>query len=132
MTVTYADDIRPKFRDQDIACMRGRHVLLADSTWMCDPAAGHGFPDHANARRVFGALSRNIGFMPPDGKWSQDWLDTFQAWMDGGFLPASPASNGGSGSSSGTGTGDSPGTGTATGGTPSGANPTTGSHKEGI
>ena len=97
MALTYADDLRPKFRAQDIACMRGRRVLLADPNWMCDPAGGHGFADHANGRRVFGALSRNIGFMPPDGKWSPEWLDTYQAWMDGGFQPGSPASDGGSG-----------------------------------
>jgi hypothetical protein len=25
--------------------------------------------------------------MPPDGPWSQDWLDAYQNWMDTGFLP---------------------------------------------
>jgi len=52
---------------------------------MCDPTAGAGYADYANARRVFSALS--TGKMPPDGAWPQDWLATFQAWIDSGFSP---------------------------------------------
>jgi hypothetical protein len=85
---SFARDILPKFRPLDISCMARRHVKLADATWMCDPAANPSFPDfadHANARRVFAMLSAKA--MPPDGPWSQDWLDTYQNWMDTGFLP---------------------------------------------
>jgi hypothetical protein len=85
MTTTYFQDIKPLFRPQDIACMGPRSVKLDDVTWMCDPTGGHGFDDHANARRVFAALHR--GIMPPDDKWSPDWLDTFQSWMTDGFQP---------------------------------------------
>jgi hypothetical protein len=60
-------------------------VKLADTAWMCDGAGGAGYADHANARRVFAALSK--GTMPPDAAWSRDWLATFQAWMDAGFHP---------------------------------------------
>lgn len=83
--VTYTDDILPMFRPQDVTCMTPQGVKIGDVTWMCDPAGNHGFPDHGNARRVFAALHR--GFMPPDGQWSQQWLDTYQSWMDGGFEP---------------------------------------------
>jgi hypothetical protein len=98
VAVTYEGDIRPKFRPQDIACMKPRGVHLADVTWMCNAAAGSGFPDHGHARRVFGAL--NGGGMPPDGQWSQEWLDTYQAWMNGGFQPG-PAVSGTGGTASG-------------------------------
>jgi hypothetical protein len=85
MDVTFTHDIRPKFRAGDIACMARSQVKLDDPTWMCEPAAGAGHADHANARRVFSALS--MGKMPPDRAWPQDWLKTFQTWMDSGFQP---------------------------------------------
>jgi|EndMetStandDraft_5_1072996.scaffolds.fasta_scaffold752202_2 hypothetical protein len=83
MPVTYEHDIRPKFRTRDINCMTPRGYPIGDAQWMCDPAAGNDFADHGNARLVFSVLS--AGQMPPDGTWSQDWLDTYQAWMAGGF-----------------------------------------------
>ena len=82
---TYAHDIRPKFRDGDVRCMAGKGVLLADAQWMCDPGADGGYTDHGHARRVYAALSE--GFMPPDGPWPQEWLDTYQRWIDDGFAP---------------------------------------------
>jgi hypothetical protein len=85
MSVTFTADIRPKFRPGDIACMGRSHVNLDDVSWMCDAAGGAGYADHANARRVFAALSK--GIMPPDGAWSRDWLAMFQSWMDTGFQP---------------------------------------------
>jgi hypothetical protein len=65
--------------------MTPKGVHLADSQWMCDASGGGGFDDHGNARRVYAALSE--GFMPPDGAWSQDWLNTYNDWMTGGFQP---------------------------------------------
>jgi hypothetical protein len=85
MTSSYARDIKPKFRPGDVTCMARAHVKLADATWMCDPASGSGHADHANARRVYAALSAKK--MPPDGAWPQDWLDTYRNWMDAGFQP---------------------------------------------
>jgi hypothetical protein len=85
MKVTFSLDIRPKFRSGDVTCMERSGVNLDDAAWMCDPAGGSGYADHANARRVFGALSK--GIMPPDAAWSQEWLATFQTWMDSGFHP---------------------------------------------
>jgi hypothetical protein len=80
---SYAQAIRPKFRPGDVNCMARRGVNLADPAWMCDAAGNDAFPDHANARRVFDALS--AGEMPPDAPWPQDWLSQYQGWMAGGF-----------------------------------------------
>ena len=82
---SYATDIRPKFRDGDITCMARRRIKLADATWMCDAAPAFDFADHGNARHVYDYLSSQR--MPPDGPWPQDWLDTYQNWMNTGFLP---------------------------------------------
>ena len=79
----YQEAIRPKFRPGDIACMARRGVKLSDYAWMSDPAGGGGFADHANAHRVFDALSS--GAMPPDTPWPSDWLLAYQDWMSGGF-----------------------------------------------
>jgi hypothetical protein len=76
VTLTYAHDIRPLFRDKDIGCMTPKGVRLGDSTWMCVAA---------NAQRVFDVLQ--AGIMPPDGKWTDDKLNLFKNWMDGGLNP---------------------------------------------
>jgi hypothetical protein len=73
---TYAQDIRPLFRDHDIACMTPKGVKLADPNWMVVVA---------NAQRVFDVLQ--AGVMPPDGKWSDAKLALFKSWMDGGLQP---------------------------------------------
>jgi hypothetical protein len=78
--LTYAHDIRPMFRDQDIACMTPKQIKLGDPAWMCIAA---------NAQRVFDVLQ--AGVMPPDGKWPDDKLTTFKNWMDGGLLPGTSA-----------------------------------------
>ena len=83
MPTCYANDILPMFRPGDIGCMTPKGIHLGDAQWMCDPAANDGFDDHANARRVFAALSS--GFMPPGHKWPQDWLDIYSNWMTDGF-----------------------------------------------
>ena len=83
MPTNYTEDIRPKFRPGDIACMTAKHVKIGDADWMCDDSPGHGFDDHGNARLVYSALSQ--GFMPPDGAWPQDWLDIYQHWIEDGF-----------------------------------------------
>ena len=85
MTTTFAMDILPKFRAADIGCMAPKGILLGNADWMCDPAAGNGFDDHGNARRVYAALSQ--GIMPPGNKWPPEWIDTFAGWMADGFNP---------------------------------------------
>jgi hypothetical protein len=47
MTVSFAADIRPLFREGDIKCMQKAGVKLDDPAWMCVPA---------NARLVYGEL----------------------------------------------------------------------------
>jgi hypothetical protein len=85
MDVRFTTHILPRFRPADVSCMARSHVNLSDAAWMCDATGGVGYADHANARRVFSALSK--GIMPPDGGWSPDWLATYQAWMESGFHP---------------------------------------------
>ena len=73
---TYAANIRPLFRQQDIDCMAGKGVGLADPAWMCDPA---------HAASVYAALSS--GKMPPDARWPAACVALFKAWMDQGCNP---------------------------------------------
>jgi hypothetical protein len=73
---SYAQDIRPLFRDRDVACMAPKGVKLADPAWMTVAA---------NAQRVFDVL--NAGLMPPDGKWPDANIELFKSWMDGGRQP---------------------------------------------
>jgi hypothetical protein len=74
--LTYSHDIRPLFRDTDIACMvpRGKH--LDDVTWMCTPT---------NAQQVFNAVSAHR--MPPGDPWPPERVALFKQWMDQGLKP---------------------------------------------
>jgi hypothetical protein len=74
MAVSFAADILPLFRDEDIECMKGMGVDLDDFAWMRVPA---------NAQSVYGAVSG--GTMPPDEPWAADRVARFKAWMDAGF-----------------------------------------------
>jgi hypothetical protein len=85
MVTSFATDILPKFRIGDIGCMSPKGILIGSAEWMCDSAGGDGFFDHANARRVYAALSQ--GLMPPGNKWPQEWIDTYKCWMTDGFNP---------------------------------------------
>lgn len=84
-TLSFAADVAPLFRPQDIACMEPMGVRLGDATWMTDAAGDLRRPDHANARRVFEQL--RSGRMPPDQPWNDAQLATYSAWMAGGFAP---------------------------------------------
>ncbi|MGC2776367.1 MAG: hypothetical protein WA418_12130 [Bradyrhizobium sp.] len=85
MATSFSSDVLPLFRSIDINCMNNKGVHLGDEQWMCDAAGNDDFEDHANARRVFAALSS--GFMPPGHPWPQASLDTYTTWMSDGFLP---------------------------------------------
>ena len=85
MSTSYQADIRPKFRESDIACMTPRHILLDSQAWMCDPGPQFGYDNHGNARVVLERLE--AGDMPPDGAWPPDWLATYKEWMSDGFAP---------------------------------------------
>jgi hypothetical protein len=73
MALSFATDIRPLFREGDIACMKPAGVHLDDPVWMCDPA---------NAQAVYGAVS--AGSMPPDAPWAAERVSLFKKWMDAG------------------------------------------------
>ena len=74
MALSFATDIRPLFRDGDVACKAHAGVLLGDAAWMCVPA---------NAQMVYGAVSG--GTMPPDEPWPADRVALFKSWMDAGY-----------------------------------------------
>lgn len=85
MLASYARDILPLFRPQDIGCMARAQVLLDRADWMLDPAGGGRFADHAHARTVG---ERIVGkTMPPDAPWPDERIALYQTWMDGGFHP---------------------------------------------
>ena len=74
MALSFATDIRPLFRDEDIECMKPMGIDLDDSAWMCVPA---------NAQSVYGAVS--AGTMPPDEAWPVERVSLFKTWMDAGY-----------------------------------------------
>lgn len=73
MALSFASDIRPLFREEDIECMKPMGVDLGDPAWMCVPA---------NAQSVYGAVAD--GSMPPDGAWPRERVALFKVWMDAG------------------------------------------------
>jgi hypothetical protein len=80
--VSFARDIRPLFRDVDIAHMKVHGIKLDDYTFMSDPD---------NADKVLGTLSPHNGdppAMPPGGPyWTADQLALFARWQNEG-IPA--------------------------------------------
>jgi hypothetical protein len=72
-TPTFSADIRPLFRDSDVAAMSAMFDLSS-------------YDDvRANADAIYGRLSD--GSMPCDGAWPEDQVATFGAWIDAG-MPA--------------------------------------------
>ncbi len=74
MALSFAADIRPLFRDEDITCMDGSGVHLDDFAWMRVPT---------NAQSVYDQVS--TGAMPPGEPWSSDHVSLFKRWMDAGY-----------------------------------------------
>jgi hypothetical protein len=74
MALSFATDIRPLFRDEDITCMDGAGVHLDDFAWMSVPA---------NAQSVYDQVS--TGAMPPGEPWPKDHVSRFKKWMDAGY-----------------------------------------------
>jgi hypothetical protein len=73
MALSFATDIRPLFRDEDIDCMKPMGIDLDDPAWMCVPA---------NAQDVYRTVSD--GSMPPDEPWPADRVSLFKKWIDAG------------------------------------------------
>jgi hypothetical protein len=70
---TFADDIRPLFRDGDIRSMS----FAFDLSSYGDVSA--------NAEAIYRRLAD--GTMPCDGRWPAEHLERFRAWIDGGSPP---------------------------------------------
>jgi hypothetical protein len=68
---TFANDIKPLFRDKDRSSMRSRFDL-----WSIDDVRGH-------APAIFAMLES--GRMPCDGAWSAENVTLFGRWMDSGM-----------------------------------------------
>jgi hypothetical protein len=73
MALSFATDIRPMFRDGDVACMKHAGIALDEAAWMCVPA---------NAQLVYGAVA--AGKMPPDAPWGSERVAVFKEWMEAG------------------------------------------------
>lgn len=69
--VTFANDIKPLFREKDRSSMLGRFDL-----WSLDDVK-------ENAHRILGALRGRS--MPCDGAWSDERINLFAEWIDGGM-----------------------------------------------
>jgi hypothetical protein len=67
---SYAADIRPLFRDSDVAAMSSFFDLASHDDV------------RANADAIYERLSD--GSMPCDGEWPADKVATFKAWIDAG------------------------------------------------
>jgi hypothetical protein len=74
MALSFATDIRPLFRNEDIDCMKAMGINLDDPAWMCLPA---------NADSVYREVA--AGTMPPDEAWSPERVSLFKKWMEAGF-----------------------------------------------
>lgn len=81
MSVSFAKDILPMFRQIDIDHMKRGRVLLDDYAYMSDPAN-----DHRNAQAVEDTLVNKS--MPPGGPfWSDQQLALYKQWRIDGFQP---------------------------------------------
>jgi hypothetical protein len=78
--VSFADDIRPMFREIDVDHMRGFGVLLDDYAYMSQ---------HDNAEQVLRYLDGTIEpQMPPHGPfWTKEQLEMLSRWITGGCQP---------------------------------------------
>jgi hypothetical protein len=75
--LSFANDIRPFFRDKDIEAMLFSFNLAS-------------YQDvKANAQGIYDAVAHPTAAfrMPCDGPWPADWVDTFLSWMDEGMPP---------------------------------------------
>lgn len=70
---SFANDIRPLFRDSDISAM----------DWMMDLGDYEEVRSHAHV--IHGALAARR--MPCDGPWPQEQVDLFKRWIDEGMEP---------------------------------------------
>jgi hypothetical protein len=79
--ISFAAQILPLFTETDIAHMANFSVMLAEYSYMSQPANAQDVLDHLN-----GTASP---LMPPApaGPWPVANIQLFQAWMAGGYQP---------------------------------------------
>jgi hypothetical protein len=71
--VTFAQDIRPLFRDRDVSSMSSSFDLSS-------------YDDvRSNAESIYERLAD--GTMPCDGAWAPEDVERFRTWIDNGFAP---------------------------------------------
>lgn len=77
---SFAADIRLLFRDKDIQAMRSVDFPI-------DLASYQDVKNHAT--EIYDSVAHPTGVisMPCDGRWPNDWVDTFKFWMDSGMSP---------------------------------------------
>ena len=81
MAISFAQNIRPLFRQIDIDHMKGYSVLLDDYVYMSDPTG-----NYANAQSVQDSLTSKS--MPPGGPyWSDQQLSLYKQWRSDGYQP---------------------------------------------
>jgi hypothetical protein len=71
--VTFAQDIRPLFRDRDVSSMS----FAFDLPWYEDV--------RTNAEEIYARLAD--GSMPCDGSWPAEDVERFRTWIDSGSPP---------------------------------------------
>ena len=80
MAVSFTTDVMPLFTSVDIEHMSRLEVPLDDYAYMSQPD---------NAAGVYHQVSN--GTMPPSASgeqpWSEDKVQLFKQWMDGGYAP---------------------------------------------
>ncbi|MCG3142097.1 MAG: hypothetical protein HDKAJFGB_03476 [Anaerolineae bacterium] len=72
MALSFAHDIRPLFRDQDIACMTPYGFDLSQLSDV-----------RMNAALIYERLAEKT--MPQDGAWSDENIAKFKQWLDDGM-----------------------------------------------
>jgi len=77
MAVSFADDIRPLFRDSDIEVMKEYGLDLSSYEAV-----------RAQALSIHARLAD--GSMPRDGRWPMEQIGLFKQWMDDRMAPLSP------------------------------------------
>lgn len=84
--VSFASDIKPLFRPMDITHMDAYGVMLADYSYMADPA--NNYQNAAIVEQTLSPHGDDPPEMPPGGPyWSADQLALFRKWREDGYLP---------------------------------------------
>lgn len=81
MAVSFAGQILPLFTQTDIGHMEGFGVMLAQYSYMSQPANAQSVLNHLNG------TAKPLMPPAPDGPWPAANIALFQAWMAGGYQP---------------------------------------------